>query len=197
MTDAIRDTATARKYVDQARQAEEAGDREAAIKAYRAGYTADPDDEEICFRLAYQLDLVGEEDEALTLYEQCVTCDHPHLNALLNLAILYEDRGRYAQAERCLRQILTTDPNHPRARLYVKDVMASRGMLIDDEQEKRLEKRSALLDTPVTDFELSVRTRNALRKMNIRTLGDLLKVTEAEMRSFKNFGDASLDEIKA
>ncbi len=33
--------------------------------------------------------------------------------------------------------------------------------------------------------------------MNIRTLGDLLKVTEAELRSFKNFGDASLDEIKA
>jgi len=75
--------------------------------------------------------------------------------------------------------------------------MASKAMLIDDEQEKQLEKHAAMLDTPVTDFELSVRTRNALRKMNIRTLGDLLRVTEAELRSFKNFGDASLDEIKA
>ena len=33
--------------------------------------------------------------------------------------------------------------------------------------------------------------------MSIRTLGDLLRVTEAELRNFKNFGDASLDEIKA
>ena len=50
-------------------------------------------------------------------------------------------------------------------------------------------------------YELSavvcfVRARNALRKMNIRTLADLLKVTEAELRNFKNFGEASLEEIK-
>ncbi|NET91654.1 MAG: amidohydrolase family protein, partial [Kamptonema sp. SIO1D9] len=32
-------------------------------------------------------------------------------------------------------------------------------------------KQNALLDTPVTDFELSVRARNCLRKMQIRTLG--------------------------
>ncbi len=193
----IRDTETASKYYEVGRKAEEAGDRLAAIEAYEAAYTADPDSAEICFRLAYCLDLVGEEDEAMHLYEECCRLERPPLNALINLAVLYEDRGKFAQAERCVRQVLATDPNHPRARLYIKDVLASKAMVVDDEQERRLEKHHAMLDTPVTDFDLTVRTRNALRKMNIRTLGDLLKVTEAELRSFRNFGDASIEEIKA
>lgn len=192
----IRDTVTARKYFDAGFTAEKEGNRLGAIEQYEAAYTADPDDSENCFRLAYNLDLMGEEDEALHLYEECAKQEKPTLNALINLAVAYEDRGKYAQAERCIRQVLATKPNHPRARLYIKDILASKAMEFDDEQEKRNEKHHALLDTPVTDFELSVRTRNALRKMNIRTLGDLLKVTEAELRSFKNFGDASLDEIK-
>ena len=54
-----------------------------------------------------------------------------------------------------------------------------------------------MLDTPVTDFELSVRARNCLKKMKIRTLGDLLKISEAELLSYKNFGETSLVEIKA
>jgi DNA-directed RNA polymerase subunit alpha len=33
--------------------------------------------------------------------------------------------------------------------------------------------------------------------MEIRTLGDLLKVSEAELLSYKNFGETSLVEIKA
>ncbi|MFW5682956.1 MAG: DNA-directed RNA polymerase subunit alpha C-terminal domain-containing protein [Phycisphaeraceae bacterium] len=193
----VRDTETAAKFYDRGWQAEERGDRVSAVEAYEAAYAADPDDVQICFRLAYCLDLLGEEDEAMHLYEQCARVEKPSLNVLMNLAVLYEDRGKYAAAERCLRQVLTTDPNHARAKMFIKDVLASKGMVIDDEQEKRDEKHSALLDTPVTDFELSVRTRNALRKMSIRTLGDLLNVSEAELRSFKNFGDASLDEIKA
>jgi len=192
----VRDTDTARKFFDEGFAAEQQGDRLKAIEKYEAAYTADPEDGELCFRLAYNLDLMGEEDEAIHLYEECVRQEKPKLNALINLAILYEDRGKYAQAERCIRQVLATNPTHPRARLFIKDILASKGMVIDDEAEKRAEKHHALLDTPVTDFELSVRTRNALRKMSIRTLGDLLKVTEAELRSFKNFGDASLEEIK-
>lgn len=195
--DEVKDTATAEKYFQNGLKAEQAGDREAAVEAYEAAYTADPDDVRICFRLAYNLDLMGEEDEAMHLYEECVRHEQPPLHALINLAVMYEDRGKYAQAERCIRQVLATDPNHPRARLYIKDILASKAMVIDDEQEKRTEKHNALLDTPVTDFELSVRTRNALRKMNIRTLGDLLRVSESELRSFRNFGDASLEEIKA
>ncbi|XAM00121.1 tetratricopeptide repeat protein [Phycisphaeraceae bacterium D3-23] len=193
----VRDTATSDKYYQQGLEAEQNGNRVEAIKAYEAAYTADPDNTEVCFRLAYNLDLLGEEDEAIHLYEECCRVERPNLNALVNLAVMYEDQNKYSQAERCIRQVLTTDPNHDRARLYIRDIMASREMLVDDEQEAKSVKQDALLNTPVTDFELSVRTRNALKKMDIRTLGDLLKVTEAELRSFKNFGDASLEEIKA
>jgi DNA-directed RNA polymerase subunit alpha len=48
----------------------------------------------------------------------------------------------------------------------------------------------------VTDFELSVRSRNCLQKMGIQTLGDLCRCTEAELLSSKNFGETSLVEIK-
>ena len=41
-------------------------------------------------------------------------------------------------------------------------------------QERREDKRNAILRTPVTDFELSVRSRNCLAKMGIRTLGESL-----------------------
>jgi DNA-directed RNA polymerase subunit alpha len=77
------------------------------------------------------------------------------------------------------------------------DVLASFDMEVDDISEKDLTKRSAILDTPVTDFELSVRARNCLKKMNIRSLGDLLRITESELLGYKNFGETSLHEIKS
>ena len=193
----IRDIEAAAKYVAIGVKHEADGDREAAIEAYEAAYAADPDDAAICFRLAYSLDLVGEEDEALHLYEQAIIGSTPPLNALINLAVIYEDRGDYSKADRCIKQVLATNPDHERARLFDKDIAASMEMVVDDDDERRMDKRHALLETPVTDFELSVRARNALRKMNIRTLGDLLRVSEAELRSFKNLGDASIEEIKA
>jgi DNA-directed RNA polymerase subunit alpha len=176
--------------------AEMANDRMIAMEEYRKATRLDPNNAHYSFKLAYMLDLVGEEDEAVALYESI--CEHgtPHVNALLNLAVLYEDRGDVIKAEKCLRQILDTNPNHERARLFMKDVQGSRNMYYDEEQARDLAKRSALLDTPVTDFELSVRARNCLKKMQIRTLGDLLRITEAELLSYKNFGETSLVEIK-
>jgi hypothetical protein len=110
--------------------------------------------------------------------------------------VLCEDRGDYVRAERCLRQVLDTNPNHERARLFMKDVMASKDMVVEEDHDRDILKRRALLDTPVTDFELSVRARTCLKKMNIRTLGDLLRITETELMSYKNFGESSLEEIK-
>ncbi|MFM9956630.1 MAG: DNA-directed RNA polymerase subunit alpha C-terminal domain-containing protein [Phycisphaerales bacterium] len=173
-----------------------AGERGEAIVEYRHAVNADPNSADALFRLAFELDLAGEEDEAISLYERCTTRQPASMNALMNLALLYEDRGDYIRAEKCLKQVLDTNPNHVRARLYMKDVQASRGMNYDEEADRDVAKRNAMLDTPVTDFELSVRARNCLKKMNIRTLGDLLRVTEAELMGYKNFGEASLVEIK-
>ncbi|MHC4138155.1 MAG: DNA-directed RNA polymerase subunit alpha C-terminal domain-containing protein [Planctomycetota bacterium] len=186
--EAVADPRAAQAHYEQAMAAEEAGDRPAAIEALRKAVEQD-DRAEYVFRLAFFLDLVGEESEAMALYEQVCTRAQPHMNALLNLAVLYEDRGMIAEAEKCLRQILETNPTHIRARAFMKDVQASKDMYYDEEHARDLAKRNALLDTPVTDFELS-------KKMQIRTLGDLLRISEAELLSYKNFGETSLQEIK-
>ncbi|MEM6313833.1 MAG: DNA-directed RNA polymerase subunit alpha C-terminal domain-containing protein, partial [Planctomycetota bacterium] len=77
-----------------------------------------------------------------------------------------------------------------------KDVESALSTTVQHEQRK-LTTRDAVLDVPINDFELSVRSRNALKKMNVHTLGDLLKVSEQELMSFKNFGETSLSEIKS
>ncbi len=190
------DTAAAAAAVEEGDRLLAEGDRGGAIDAFRRGVNADPGGALAAFKLGYALDLVGEEDEAIAMYERACAHQPAYVNALMNLAVLYEDRGEYVQSEKCLRQVLETNPNHERARLFMQDVRASREMFIDEEHDRDLAKRNALLDTPVTDFELSVRARNCLKKMNIRTLGDLLGITEAELMGYKNFGDASLQEIK-
>ena len=48
----------------------------------------------------------------------------------------------------------------------------------------------------VDELELSVRSANCLQQANIRTIGDLVQRTEAEMLKTKNFGCKSLKEIK-
>ncbi|MBL9000516.1 MAG: tetratricopeptide repeat protein [Phycisphaerae bacterium] len=191
-----RDSAASAKFHAAGLKLEASGDRVGAIAEFRKAANADPANFDTLFKLAYNLDLVGEEDEALALYERCCQAQPARVNALMNLAVLYEDRGDYAGAERCLRQILDTRPNHLRARLFIKDVQASRESTPIEEQDRDVFKRKAILDTPVTDFELTVRARTCLKKMNIRTLGDLLRITEAELLSYKNFGENSLTEIK-
>ena len=48
----------------------------------------------------------------------------------------------------------------------------------------------------MTDFELTVRSRNCLEGIGVTTLGDLTEVTEMELLSGKNFGETSLVEIR-
>ncbi len=190
-----RDPAGAAAAFSSGQRFEAAGDRLAAIDAYREASDKDRKTEYL-FRLAFMLDLVGEESEALQLLQEVCSQAEPPINALMNLAILHEDRGEVHAAERVLRKVLEAQPDHQRARLYMKDIMASKDMLYDEGSEREGAKRSAMLDTPVTDFELTVRSRNCLKKMNVRTLGDLLKITESELLSYKNFGETSLTEIK-
>jgi len=78
----------------------------------------------------------------------------------------------------------------------VKGAIASKTMYYDEDLERKADRRTQILKTPVTDFELSVRSRNCLNKMNIKCLGDLVRQTEQELLSYKNFGETSLNEIK-
>jgi DNA-directed RNA polymerase subunit alpha len=165
--------------------------------SYEAAISANPDHVEAAFRLAVLADRYGDDELAVELYEH-VTAEPPcHVNALLNLAVLYEDLGRYDDALSCVNRVLDEFPNEERARLFKKDMAASKGMYYDEEGEKYREKRDALLETPISDFELSVRSRNCLKQMDIHTLGDLLRTTQQELLAYKNFGETSLHEIEA
>ena len=52
------------------------------------------------------------------------------------------------------------------------------------------------LNKSVDEMELSVRSYNCLKNANIRTIGELVQKSEAEMLKTKNFGRKSLNEIK-
>jgi DNA-directed RNA polymerase subunit alpha len=52
------------------------------------------------------------------------------------------------------------------------------------------------LSTSVEQLDLSIRPSNCLKSENIRTLGELTRLTEEDMAKFRNFGKVSLEEIK-
>ena len=175
---------------------ESQGRYEDALEAYERALQLDPTHRGTLFRLAYLYDLRGEEALAIDYYKQCVQSPPVHEGALINLGVLYEDAGLYDDAIDCFARLLKGNPNHARARLFLRDAQASKAMFYDEESERRRDKRNQVLEIPVTDFELSVRSRNCLKKMNIRTLGDLIRHSEIELLSYKNFGETSLQEIK-
>jgi DNA-directed RNA polymerase subunit alpha len=148
------------------------------------------------FGLALENDRRGNDETALHLYERSVSRFPANVGSLLNLGILYEDRQQYERAHQCYQRVLETFPAHPRARLFARDVSASRDVFFDEDAQRRRDRLGQVLGIPVTDFELSVRSRNCLQKMGINTLGDLARATEAELLASKNFGETSLVEIK-
>ncbi len=180
-----------------ARLREAQGEYEKAVEDYRTALELAPTHQRALFHLAYRYDLAGNEEAAINYYKQVVASSPAYVSALLNLAVLYEDRCEFEKASACVDKVLESHPNHPRALLFHKDVESSKTMFFDEEKEKKKSRKNQILETPISDFELSVRSRNCLRKMNIRTLGDLLNITEAELLSYKNFGETSLREIKA
>ena len=172
------------------------GERPQAIKHLERAVELDPGHTNALFQLAHANDLAGNDDEAIAYYERCLKHPPVHVGTLKNLGVLYEDHEKYDKAVECYRRVLGADPTDEQARLFLKDAEASTRMYYSPEEEHALSKFSQVLEIPVTDFELSVRSRNCLKKMNIRTLGDLTRVTEQQLLSSKNFGETSLAEIK-
>jgi len=64
-----------------------------------------------------------------------------------------------------------------------------------EEFNEEKERMRELLLRNVDELELSVRSNNCLKMANIKTLGDLVRRSEAEMLKYKNFGRKSLREI--
>jgi len=172
------------------------GNPDEVVRLYERAVMADTRHAGALFGLALENDRRGNDSEALELYRQAADCFPTHVGALLNLGLLYEDLQQFDRAQICYQRILECFPGHERARLYRKDAEASGDMFYDEEAQKRQDRLSQILSIPVTDFELSVRSRNCLQKMGIRSLGDLARTTESELLASKNFGETSLVEIR-
>jgi DNA-directed RNA polymerase subunit alpha len=170
---------------------------EQATENYRKAVELSPTHQKALFHLAFRCDLSGDEEAAVDYYKQIASSSPAYVSALLNLAVLYEDNEKFDKAAQCVETVLETHPNHQRAILFKKDIESSKTMFYDEEKEKKKTRKSQILETPISDFELSVRSRNCLKKMKIQTLGDLLNITEAELLSYKNFGETSLKEVKS
>ncbi len=128
----------------------------------------------------------------------------------VNFAVENTRVGQRTDYDKLVLEIVTNGSISPKdALLYASnilqrhlDIFVSFGQLPEDMAEEELEMTKediALyekLRLPISELELSVRSSNCLREADIKTIADLVKKTEDEMLSFKNFGKKSLTEIK-
>ena len=55
---------------------------------------------------------------------------------------------------------------------------------------------SKILEMPIEELDLSVRSYNCLKRAGINTVEELIKKTEADMMKVRNLGKKSLEEVK-
>ena len=172
------------------------GDRSTAVRHFEKAIELDPGHTGALFQLAHANDLAGNDEDAIVFYERCLNHPPLHVGVLMNLGVLYEDSEKYDKAADCYSKVLQANAANDHARLFLRDAQASINQYYSPEDDVVSSRFSQVLEIPVTDFELSVRSRNCLKKMNIKTLGDLSRVSEQQLLSSKNFGETSLAEIK-
>ncbi|MCX5706867.1 MAG: DNA-directed RNA polymerase subunit alpha [Candidatus Omnitrophica bacterium] len=118
--------------------------------------------------------------------------------------------GQRTDYDKLIIEIFTNGAISPKdALLYASnilqrhlDIFVNFGQLPEDiaEEEPEMTKEETVLyeklRLPISELELSVRSSNCLREAGIKIIADLVKKSEDEMLSFKNFGKKSLTEIK-
>lgn len=172
------------------------GDTYGAVEYFERAVDMNANHQKALFWLAGINASRGNDEEAIRLYERALARPPLHMGAVINLGLLYEDTENYSAAAFCFKRVLDVYPDHQRAMLYLKDIESAHDMYYDEETLRNQARLKQILEIPVTDFELSVRSRNCLQKMGVRNLGDLTRLSEQELLGGKNFGETSLREIK-
>lgn len=116
--------------------------------------------------------------------------------------------GQRTDYDRLVTEIWTNGSINPKeALLYGAnilqrhlDVFVSYGQLPEEEEEDEeisVEEQAIYekLRLPISELELSVRSANCLKDANIKTISELVRKTESELLTFRNFGKKSLSEI--
>lgn len=113
--------------------------------------------------------------------------------------------GQITDYDRLILEVSTNKAIGPEeAMLYASnilqrhlDIFVNYGELPEEEEEEEEEDKDflELIKRPISELELSVRSANCLEAASIKTIGDLIQKTEAQMLKYKNFGKKSLAEI--
>jgi DNA-directed RNA polymerase subunit alpha len=59
------------------------------------------------------------------------------------------------------------------------------------------EEATGVLAQPIEDMDFTVRSYNCLKREGVATIGDLVQKTEEDLLEIRNFGQKSIDEVKA
>lgn len=125
----------------------------------------------------------------------------------VNFAVEETRVGQMTDYDRLIMEIWTNGATTPEeALLYASnilqrhlDIFVNYGEIPVEEEEEEEEDTAFkdLISKPISELELSVRSANCLEAANIKSIGDLVMKTEAQMLKYKNFGKKSLSEIQA
>ncbi|HXV28254.1 MAG TPA: DNA-directed RNA polymerase subunit alpha [bacterium] len=128
--------------------------------------------------------------------------------AKVNFSVEDTRVGQVTDYDRLILEIWTNGAMTPEeALLYASnilqrhlDIFVNYGELpVEEEEEEEEEDQSFrdLVNKPISELELSVRSANCLEAAHIKTIGDLIQKTEPQMLKYKNFGKKSLSEIQS
>ncbi len=71
--------------------------------------------------------------------------------------------------------------------------MSNVEILVSREEDKQIK----LMELPIEEMDLSVRSYNCLKRAGVNTIEDLTKKSRADMLKVKNLGIKSIDEVIA
>lgn len=80
-------------------------------------------------------------------------------------------------------------------RLFYELGEGTGGLVLGPEQGE--EEVSGILATPIEDMDLTVRSYNCLKREGVTTVGELIQKSEEDLLEIRNFGQKSIDEVKA
>lgn len=125
----------------------------------------------------------------------------------VNYAVEDTRVGQMTDYDKLILELWTNGAMDPeQAMLYASnilykhlDIFVNYGEIPVEEEEDEEEDVSfkEIVAKPISELELSVRSANCLEAASIKTIGDLIVKTEAQMLKYKNFGKKSLSEIES
>ncbi len=118
--------------------------------------------------------------------------------------------GRETDYDRLILDVWTTGAVHPKdavsvAATILKDHMGLFSVFEEEpqvvspvsaEKDEAVDEKESILERSIDELGLTVRSHNCLKRMNINTIGDLIKKKESDLLKVRNFGKKSLQEVQ-